>query len=146
MKTIKFFSALILTMIFAGMNTVHPDNVPTDKPHMSATNNIRYEVNVLLFARIELCNTYIVEVTDETGRPVAPPKIYIPGIQKYIFTETGPAQGKLRVAQLILSPNVDPIECQIHLGARPDVKIGPFMKGQSYPFILRPILTAPLNQ
>jgi hypothetical protein len=146
MKTTKLISILSLIMIFCGANTVYSDNVPTNSPRVSNTNSIRYEVNVYLFSRIELCNTYLIQVTDETGRPVAPPKIFVPGIQRYIFTETGPAQGKIRVAMLVLSPDVDPVVCGYQIGARDDVKLGPFKPGQSYPFVLRPFLTVPYHK
>lgn len=145
MKTIKATAFLTFLVILAANTIVRSENITTNKPTVSAINNIRYEVSVLLFVRVDLCNTYLVEVTDESGRPVAPPKVYIPGVQKYVFTEAGPAQGKLRVAMLVMAPNADN-ECQIHLGAPDDVKIGPFYQGQTYPFTLRPILTAPLNQ
>lgn len=146
MKTTKILSILGLIMIFSGITKVFSDNVPNGSPRMTTTNSIRYVVNVYLFSRIELCNTYLVQVTDETGRPVAPPKIFVPGIQRYIFTETGPAQGKIRVAMLVLSPDVDPVVCQYQIGARDDVKLGPFKQGQSYPFVLRPFLTVPYNK
>lgn len=145
MKTTKLLSILGLIMIFSGATKVYSDNVPTDSPRMTTTNSIRYEVNVYLFSRIELCNTYLVQVTDETGRPVAPPKTFVPGIQRYIFTETGPAQGKIRVAMLVLSPNAA-VACHNQIGARDDVKLGPFKPGQSYPFVLRPFLTVPYVQ
>ena len=146
MKTIKLLSILSLIMILSGAKSSYSDNVPTNNPRVSTMNVIRYEVNVYLFSRIELCNTYLIEVTDETGRPVAPPKTFVPGIQRYIFTETGPAQGKLRVARLVLSPDVDPVVCRVQIGARDDVKMGPFKPGQSYPFVLRPFLTVPYDK
>jgi hypothetical protein len=108
--------------------------------------NIKYEVNVYLFSRIELCNTYLVQVTDETGRLVAPPKTYVPGIQRYVFTEDGPAQGKIRVAMFVVAPDVDPYSCPTHVEARPDVKLGPFLPGQTYPFALRLLIKAPLDK
>jgi len=145
MKTTKLLSILGLIMIFTAATKVYSDNVPTDSPRMTTTNSIRYEVNVYLFSRIELCNTYLVQVTDETGRPVAPPKTFVPGIQKYVFTETGPAQGKIRVAMLVLSPNAA-AACRNQIGARDDVKLGPFKPGQSYPFVLRPFLTVPYDK
>lgn len=145
MKSIKTTALVSFLVIFSASTIARSENITTNKPTVSTINNIRYEVSVLLFTRLDLCNTYLVEVTDESGRQVAPPKVYIPGVQKYVFTETGPAQGKLRVAKLVMAPDADKV-CQIHLGAPEDVKIGPFYHGQSYPFTLRPILTAPLNQ
>jgi hypothetical protein len=143
MKTTKTFSILSLLLIFAGINAFSSGNRLSDKLQMSRKINIKYEVNVYLSSRVELCNTYLVQVTDETGRLVAPAKVFVPGISRYVFAEDGPAQGRVRVAMLVLAPDAD-VYCPIHLGARPDVKMGPFELGQTYPFVLRPILTAPL--
>jgi hypothetical protein len=146
MKAIKYLSLLSLILIFSGVNKVYSDNVTNDRPQMTTSTNIKYEVNVYLFVRMDLCNTYWVQVTDETGRLVAPAKIFVPGIQRYVFSENGPAQGKIRVAMLVTAKNVDLYACPVNLGARPDVKLGPFLKGQTYPFVLRPFLTAPLDK
>ena len=145
MKTTKLFTVLSLVLIFIGLNSAYSSDGLIGNPQMTRKINIKYEVNVYLFSRIELCNTYLIQVTDETGRPVAPPKTFVPGIQRYIFTETGPAQGKIRVAMLVLSPNAA-AACRNQIGARDDVKLGPFKQGQSYPFVLRPFLTVPYNK
>jgi hypothetical protein len=146
MKTTKTFSILSMILIFAGVSAFCSGSNSVGNPQMTRKINIKYEVNVYLFSRIELCNTYLVEVTDETGRLVAPPKVFVPGISRYVFMEDGPAKGKVRVAQLVLAPDVDPVLCPIRIAARPDVKMGPFELGQTYPFVLRPILTAPLDK
>jgi hypothetical protein len=146
MKAIKIISVLSLVLIFAAANTVYSSGKVSDKPQMTKKISIRYEVDVFLFSRIDLCNTYFVQVTDESGRLVAPPKVFVPGIQKYIFSEDGPAQGKVRVAMLILAQDVDPYLCPVHIGARPDVKMGPFLLGQTYPFTLRVLVKAPLDK
>jgi len=146
MKTTKFVTILSLILLFAGINSLFSNNNLTDKQQITRKINIKYEVNVYLFSRIDLCNTYLVQVTDETGRLVAPPKTFVPGISRYVFAEDGPAQGKVRVAMLVMAPDVDPYVCSTHIGARPDVKMGPFLQGQTYPFVLRPILKAPLDK
>jgi hypothetical protein len=145
MKTTKLFTILSLLMIFAGTSAVYSDNLPSGKTQMQKMNNIRYEVNVYQFSHIDLCNTYLVQVKDETGRLVAPPKTFVPGIQRYIFTEIGPARGKVRVAMLILSPFIDPVVCQIQIGALPDVKMGSFLPGQTYSFELLLQVNAPFG-
>ena len=146
MKTLKLFTTLGLALFFTGLNPAFSGNEKTIKPEMSKQLNIRYEVEVYLFSRIDLCNTYLIQVTDETGRLIAPAKIFVPGVSKYIFSEPGPAVGKVRVAQLIMATSADVYFCGTHIAARPDVKIGPFVVGQTYPFVLRPILTAPLDK
>lgn len=146
MKTTKLLTILSLVLIFSGASKGYSGNIPTDRPQMTTKTNIKYEVNVYLFIRIDLCNVYWVQVTDETGRLVAPAKPYIPGIQRYVFSEDGPAQGKVRVAMLVTAKNVETVACPITFGARPDVKMGPFLQGQTYPFVLRPYLTAPFDK
>ena len=143
MKTIKYITILSLVMIFLGANA---KNKTTDRAQMKVKSNIRYEVVVTLNTRIDLCNTYYIQVTDETGRVVAQPKIFDPAKQKYLFTEDGPAAGKLRVAELVLASDVDPYLCPVHIGARPDVKIGPFLQGDIYSFVLRPFVKAPVDK
>jgi hypothetical protein len=146
MKATKIFSVLSFLMLFIGINTAYSGDGLTDQPKMTRKINIKYEVNVYLFSRIELCHTYLVRVTDETGRLVAPAKIFVPGISRYMFAEDGPAQGRVRVAELVMVPDVDPITCSTQFGARPDVKMGPFVPGQTYPFVLRPLVKAPLDK
>ena len=140
MKTTRYIAILSLVMIFAD---AYAGNLAGDRPGMTKKDNIRYVVNVILNSRIDLCNTYYIQVTDETGRLVAPPRIYDPSMQKYTFTESGPASGKLRVAQLVMAKDVDPYYCQVHINARPDVKIGPFLQGETYSFVLRVVVKAP---
>jgi hypothetical protein len=146
MKTTKRLTVLSLILIFIGLNSVYSSDGLIGNPQMTRKINIKYEVNVYLFSRIELCNTYLVQVTDETGRLVAPPKVFVPGISRYVFAEDGPAQGRVRVAMLVLAPDVDPVACPIQIGARPDVKMGPFVPGQTYPFVLRLLVKAPLDK
>jgi len=146
MKTTRLFTVLSLALIFIGLNSVYSSDRLTGNTQMTRKINIKYEVNVYLFSRIELCNTYLVQVTDETGRLVAPPKVFVPGISRYMFAEDGPAQGKVRVAMLVVAPDVDPYACSTHIGARPDVKMGPFLAGQTYPFVLRVLVKAPLDK
>jgi hypothetical protein len=146
MKTTKFFTILSLAMIFVCANTVYSNNSLSDKPQMTKKINIKYEVIVILNSPIELCNIYYIQVTDETGRLIAPPKIFDPSKQKYVFTEDGPAKGKLRVAMLVMATDVDPYLCPVHIGARPDVKFGPFLLDETYSFVLRPLVKAPIDK
>jgi hypothetical protein len=138
MKATRIITALILTIILLGINAANASSRDNNKPQAKTSNLIRYEVNVILNSNTDLCNVYQVRVTDETGRLVAPPKTFTPGISKYVFTESAPAPGRLRIATLIINPDTDPYVCPNSLETRPDVKIGPFVSGQSYPFLLRP--------
>jgi len=142
MKTAKFFSLLSLAMIVAGVNTVFSNNVLTDNPQKSTRPVIRYEVTVHLSSGFNTCNSslYLIQVTDETGRLVAPAKIFVPGNSKYVFNETVTHKGKLRVANLVLPANIDPFACPNSLITKPDVRMGPFIPGQTYSFDLYPVI------
>ena len=142
MKTTKFFSILSLALIFAGINSVYSTNVLTNNLKKSNKPSIRYEVNIHLSSGFNTCNSslYLVQVTDETGHLVAPAKIFVPGISKYVFNETFSLNGRLRIATLILPSNVDPFVCPNNPSTKPDVKMGPFLPGQTYSFDLYPIV------
>jgi hypothetical protein len=146
MKTTKLFLVFSLVLIFVLINSVYAKDGTGSNPQMTRQMNIRYEVNVILNSRIDLCNTYYIQVTDETGRLIAPRKIFDPGTQKYIFSENGPAKGKIRVAMMVLATDVDTYSCPVYINARPDVKIGPFLPGDTYSFVLRPFVKAPLDK
>jgi hypothetical protein len=142
MKTTKFFSVLSLALIFTGVNSVFSSNVLTDNLQKSLRPVIRYEITVHLATGFNTCNSslYLIQVTDETGRVVAPAKVFIPGNSKYVINETISVKGKVRIASLILPANIDPSGCPNMLITKPDVKMGPFMPGQTYSFDLYPII------
>jgi hypothetical protein len=142
MKTLKFFSVLSLALIFAGVNAVYSNNLLIGNTKYLNKATIRYEVTIHLSSGINICNNnlYLVQVKDERGRLVAPAQTFVPGINKYVFNETVSVEGRLRVAMLVLPSNVDPFVCQNNLITKPDVKIGPFLLGQTYSFDLYPLI------
>jgi hypothetical protein len=140
MKTTKFFSVLSLALIFAGVNAIYADNNPNNKSSKPAVPTIRYEVAIHLSLGASLCNTYWVQVTDETGRLVAPRKAFDPGISKYVFNELFSVPGRARIASLVLPSNFDPFVCQNILVTKPDVQMGPFLPGRTVSFDLFPLI------
>jgi hypothetical protein len=138
MKTIKFISAVSLVLAFTGVNAVYPGNVLNNNSNQLIKTTIRYEVNVHLSSWINLCNTYLVQVTDEKGRPVAHAQVFDPAIKKYVFSEVVSASVKVRIALLVLSD--EGTYCPIKLITQPDVKAGLFYPGQTYSFDLYPII------
>jgi hypothetical protein len=138
MKTIKFFSVLILALIFAGVNTVYPGSGLTSSANNLNKTTIKYEVNINLLSGTFLCNTYLVQVTDEKGIPVAHAQIFVPGKSKYVFNEVATKPGKERIASLVLPYTYAPYVCPIGLITKPDVKMGPFYPGKTYYFNLYP--------
>jgi hypothetical protein len=139
MKTKNLFSVLCLALIFTGINVSYPNNVMTDIPTGFQTASISYDVYVHLVADNGICNVYLIQVTDEKGRIVAPAQRYEPGVTKYNFHEQGPMRGKLRIASIVKAgfPHV----CVNDLYTAPAVKEGPFLFGHTYSFDLYPVIT-----
>lgn len=138
MKTIKYFSVLSLALIFAGVNTVYSGNKLTTNTQKLNKKAIRYEVNIHIPAGVEICNTYLVQMTDESGRLVAHPQVFVPGVNKYFFDELVYVQGTLRAASLVLSDEGN--ICPITLFTKPDIKTARFLPGYTYSFDLYPII------
>ena len=138
MKTAKFFSFLSLALIFSGINTAYPKNVMTDNPNGPQTASVSYDVYVHLVGDNNLCNVYLVQVTDEKGRLVAPVKRYEPGVTKYNFHEQGLVRGRLRIANLVRAEYPNHFVCVNDLITAPAVKEGPFLMGHTYSFDLYP--------
>jgi hypothetical protein len=98
---------------------------------------INHHVNINLTIDKRLCNFYQVEILNEKGELVAPPKPYIAGQSKYDFYERGPASG-IRVAALVLSPAYSHFSCDTELFTKPAALKGNFEAGQTYRYDLYP--------
>jgi len=144
MKTTKFFSVFSLALIFVGMNAIYSNNSLTDFPKGFHTASISYDVFVHFAGGNSFCNVYLVQVTDEKGRPVAPAQRFEPGVTRYNFQEQGPMRGKLRIASLVKVTYPNHFVCvNDDLYTLPAVKEGPFLMGHTYSFDLYPILMIP---
>ena len=144
MKTTKKISVLSLVLILAAVNTSFSG---TGKPGFNdnITPGIRYQVNVHLTADLALCNTYLVQVVDESGRLVAQPKRFVPGISIYTFVELPlpigilrPLGWKAKRTAMLISAGSGDVVCTTDLVTRPDSKVGTFVPGQTYSFNLYP--------
>jgi hypothetical protein len=141
MKTAKFFAVLSFAIIFASVNALYAGNKPTNQPSKENKPAIRYEVTVHLpVLGITMCNLYLVQITDEAGRLVVQPQVYVPGTTKYVFNEGASVQGRARIAKLEVPANIDPMMCMYTLNTKPDVNLGPFKAGNTYSFDLYPVL------
>lgn len=100
----------------------------------------RYEVVVHLSHEVTVCNSYLVELKDETGRLIGPSQKFIPGINVYNFFEMVSATGT-RIARLIPDPDIDRLVCLNELFTAPVIKTGKFIEGGSYTFDLYPQTT-----
>ena len=103
------------------------------------TNNfkIHFEVIVHLSTEKSLCNAYMVELKDGNGRLIGDKQNYIPGISTYHFYDNSAGDG-VRIARLILNPNIDHIVCPNELYTTPAILEGRFTPGSSYTFDLYP--------
>lgn len=138
MKTAKIFSVLSLALIFAAANTLYSKDRTTDNRLQGEKKGVRYEVTIHLPQMLNFCNAYLVKITDENGRPVAQPQVFVPGKSKYVFNETVAVPAKIRVASLALPENVDPYYCANSLVTKSEPMLGPFKAGQAYSFHLYP--------
>ena len=140
MKTTKIFSVLSIALIFAAATSfAKKDESPSAKSTRPAT--VNYEVVIHTNILSVPCNTYVIKVVDETGRVVAPVKVFVPGVNKYSFRES--LSGKTskfsrRVAMLEPVKYPDHYVCTQAIHATPDVKFGPFLAGETYYFDLQP--------
>ena len=140
MKTAKIFSVLSLALIFATASTLYSKDRITDNKIQGPKKGIRYEVTIHLSQLVSFCNTYLVKITDESGRAVAPPQVYVPGVSKYVFNETVVVPARVRIASLSLLANVDPYYCSYNLVTKSEPMMGPFKAGQAYSFNLFPMV------
>jgi len=140
MKTLKFISVLSLVLIITGGSSAKSKNTPFDNSKQPNRAIIRYEVYINIEKIDNFCNSYLVQISDENGNPVAPPQVYIPGVNKYVFTETSPVKAKVRVASFEIFQNLDVLGCPINIIAKPDIKTGPFHPFETYYFNLYPVV------
>jgi hypothetical protein len=138
MKTTKFFSVLSLALIIFGVTTGYSRK--TDFPGTKNQKGAAIIHNVIVHTTISknICNVYLVKVSDETGRLVAPPQIFVPGVSKYVFNENVNLKGRKRIATLELSLYPGHYTCPNDFFTPPDVEVGPFENGQILTFDLYP--------
>jgi len=139
MKTTKFFSVLSLVIIFAGATSGFSKDIENGKSKASMMPGITYQVTIHFQSLTkDICNPYLVQILDETGRLVAPAQVFIKGINKYVFYEKAPALGRTRMAVLVPVGYPQHFVCPNDFFTLPDVKMGPFKTGQTYTFDLYP--------
>jgi hypothetical protein len=140
MKTLKIISILSFVLIIAGGSSAKSKNTLIDNSKQVNRAIIRYEVYINIEKDVNFCNTYLVQISDENGNPVAHPQVYIPGVNKYVFTETSPVKAKLRVASFEVLTNFEVMGCPINIITKPDIKTGPFHPFETYYFNLYPVV------
>ena len=138
MKTAKIFSVLSIALIFFGVTTgfSKKSDFPDTRNHKGPC--ITHHVIIHPTIGKSICNTYLVKIADETGRLVASPQTYVPGVNKYVFIENGKIKGSKRIATLELSLYPGQYNCVNDFFTAPDVELGPFKTGQTVTYDLFP--------
>ena len=157
MKTIKIISTLSLLLIVTSVFEGYSGNNNNSYPAMGKTITITYKVNIHFPSGLNNSNIYLVQVVDQTGRPVAQPQVFVRGINVYTFTEKVkippvistdlnyfqenelPADLLRRTAMLVLSPSQEKSGV-VNLYTRADTKLIYLPGSTVFTFNLYPIL------
>jgi len=97
MKAIKIISTVSLLLIFASVYAGYSGNNDNSYSVLGKTITITYKVNIHFPSGLNNSNVYLVQVVDQSGRPVAQPQVFVRGINVYTFTE------KVKVPPIIVN-------------------------------------------
>ena len=136
MKTTKKIAALSLMLLFAVITAYSSTIGQTKKPTPSAM--IRHQVTIMLQNDNRICGTYVVELRNQKGELVAPPKPFIPGTLQYFFYERAFDGEAVRIALIRPVTNTDPSQCANPIYAEPVAIKGIFEAGKTYRYNLVP--------
>ena len=125
---------LFLVITAYAFNTNDPRNVITTNPA-----GITYIVDINFTGSYGICDSYYIMICDEDGVPVAPPKIYVEGVNSYVFHESGNVNDT-RVAHMERVLTSGPSVCNQPLFASPVSLTTNFASGSTYVFNLYPTL------
>jgi hypothetical protein len=139
MKTTTIISALSFALIFTAANAGFAK--PIGKPGNHGANptvRVKYLVTVNIDISKPLCDNYLVEILDASGRQVAPAQMYVPGQEIYSFDEQTRQTAGIRIAHLKMIPRGGPehFVCEQELFAQPAVRLINFADRKVYSFDL----------
>ena len=140
MKTIKFFSVLSLALILFGVTGAFSKKSDPIGSVSVQLLGIHYQVSIHPGLSAVPCNTYLVQVVDETGRLVSPAQVFVPGINGYSFVEklSTDVNRTRRTAMLVEVKSPQRPICSSSLFTLPATRVGPFLPGHLYTFDLYP--------
>ena len=141
MKTVKFISALSLAIILLAATSSYAKK-PDNNKVPGSVSTVRYEVNVHFSSDKPLCNFYQVQMLDANGNLVATPQAFIQGKTTYSFYEQTHVSAAIRIARMILTPNIDRFVCSEDLSVTPVAKLINFVEHSTYVFDLVPTSSA----
>jgi hypothetical protein len=141
MKTTKLLTIISLVIMLTGANAAFSKDFGNRNSQTSIMPGITHQV-LIHFQDLskDICNPYLVQIIDETGRLIAPAQVFIKGINKYSFYEKAPALGRTRMAVLIPVGYPQHFVCPNDFFTLPDVKMSPFKTGQTYMYDLYPTI------
>jgi hypothetical protein len=142
MKTPRITSVLSLILILAATICVNAGNPSYNSKNVNAGLGIRYQVFIILTDLGLPNNSYVIKVTDQTGKAIGPVQNFRPGQSAYTFYEQGPVDG-IRIARMVPAGNIDGSVGLPTLHCLPAVIRGPFGNGRTYNFDLFPDITSP---
>jgi len=133
MKTTKILSAITLVLILAA-NSLFAGRTTIGDPVSSLQQNlVTYDVKINASPNFPGYNEpFLVAITDETGRRVAPAQLFHKGVLSYTFKEAGSFRGT-RIAVMVPYPST-PSGWVIP----PSVLKANFIAGKTYHFELTP--------
>jgi hypothetical protein len=138
MKTVKIFSALILSLVLFSVNAVSAANNNDNNQTANPTAQVIYQVSVHFSSDRPLCNDYRLEILDATGKLVAPPQMFVPDFTTYKFTEQTRQEKGIRIARLVEVPKDMHYNCPTQLFTPVDAQVIEFCDGAVYQFNLTP--------
>ena len=140
MKTTKTIAALSLVLLLAVMNVFAGNTDGVKNP--TAAKMIRHLVIIPSFNEQPISAIYAVEIRNENGQLVAPPKMFVPGTSQYVFYERAFAGEGVRTASIRLMVNNDPWVSDLQLQVEPVTIKGTFEAGKTYRYFLEPKLVS----
>ena len=133
MKTSKYILAVSLALIFVSgyANMTVPGNAGRDLSVAAMAAGVTYVVQIENSSYLPAGAQYLVIMTDEFGRQVAPAKVFHQGVTNYTFSEGGTVRGT-RVARMVMLP------AKLNsLGIPPTSQTGVFYPGYGYLFVIK---------
>jgi len=138
MKTKFNISILSIMLLFATISLFAGTTGITTKTPPNTV--IVHQVNIPAMPDKSFCGSYVIEVRNQAGQLVAPPKNLVPGQSRYIFFEKSePSTGEqVRTAMLRQTSGNGSIQCSWVLTAEPATLKAIFKGGNTYNYNLFP--------
>lgn len=137
MKAITKIAALSLALFFFATAAIASVTGLAGRIN-PVSNVIVHQVNISATPDKNLCGNYMIELRNQAGQLVAPPKPFVPGQSRYFFVEKSDMGSMLstRTASLKNAGNSGTIQCEYTLMAQPSTLKGMFQTGQTYQYEL----------